>query len=302
MMDYLTLPELRAKVWPDLESIKMHSIFGIENVLRVIESWPIGKLHNTALLNRRIPGRCIERLLEVHSGSLREVDLSHIQEAPRKWIHRFLELCPSLERVKCQAINMQPLVEEDRPPWVCDRLQEWAIYIDMDPRSFIPPGTLGNPSERQEKWCRRVFERLGRLRQLRVLDLRMRAVRNRDGIWSFEPKESQQLHLSLQMGLGELGRLHKLKEVYFQGRQTLMRRNDVQWMVEHWVNLEKIQGNGFSTRREAFAGKKHVWDWEYCRMFGEHHVKAGSESPGYPSNYLNPQQIERLTVTSDESF
>ncbi|KAG0381142.1 hypothetical protein BGX24_009089 [Mortierella sp. AD032] len=290
LLNYLTLPELRAKTWPDLESIEMPSVFRVENILRVIESWPIGKLHNTGVLLRSVPGHYAERLLELHSNSLREVDLSQLEEASQKWMHRFLELCPSLERVKCQTIDIQPLVDEDRPPWVCDRLQEWEMYVDMDPRSFFPPRNLDHPLEQQEEWCRKVLERLGRLRQLRVLDMRMKSAWRRNGV-CFGARTESQLHLSLRMGLGELGRLYKLKEVYFQGQQKLMRRNDVRWMVEHWINLEKIQGNTFSTRREVFAGRKNVWDWGYCRMFGEYHVKAGSESPCYPSDYLNPKHI-----------
>ncbi|KAF9136226.1 hypothetical protein BGW39_003671 [Mortierella sp. 14UC] len=296
--EYLTNPQLRAHTWPDLESFEIPYIFEGEPIKQVTESWPIGKLYNPVTLLHMLSDSNVKILLELHSGSLWKVDLSRMTEASRKWIHRFLELCPMLEKVKCQAISIQPLVMEDRPTWVCERLQVLEMYVDMDPHSLLPPLSLDHPLEQQEEWCRKVYERLGRLRQLRVLDMRFMAVRTHYGTKFYEPKLSQ-LHLSLRMGLGELGKLHKL-QVYFQGQQTSMRRKDVRWMVEHWINLEAIQGDAFSTRREAWAGKKGVWDWEYCRMFGEHHVKAGSGSVCYPANYLKPKEIERLAAINDE--
>lgn len=301
MLEYLTNPELRATTWPDLECIAMDGIFGRDHLLPVIETWPIGKLRYAHDLLFRAPEGVVERLLDLHSGSLREVDMSRVVGvSPRKWMHRFLELCPMLEKVKCEVINLQPLVSEDRPPWVCERLKEWEIWVDMDPRSFEPPMNLDNRLERQEEWCRKVFERLGRLRQLRVLDLRLKS--SYDGYYEMNlKKQDSLLHLSLRTGLGELGRLSKLKEVYFHGQQTMLRRSDVRWMVEHWINLEVIQGGSFSEKREPFAGKKKkVWDYEYCRMFGQHHIGASSESGPYPRDYLNPKQLERLAGTDDE--
>lgn len=300
MMEYLTNPELRATTWPDLECITMDGLFGRDHLLPVIETWPNGKLRNAYDLLSRAPEGVVKRLLDLHSGSLREVDMSRVVGiSPRKWMHRFLELCPMLEKVKCVAINLEPLISEDRPPWVCERLREWEIWVDMDPRSFTPPMTLDNGLERQEEWCRKLFERLGRLRQLRVLDLRLKSIRN--GYYEMFPKkQASLLHLSLRTGLGELSRLSKLKEVYFHAQQTLFRRSDVRWMVEHWINLEVIQGGSFSEKWEPFAGKKKkVWDYEYCRMFGQHHIKASSESGPYPTDYLNPKQLEILAETDD---
>lgn len=298
MLVYLTNPELRAITWPDLESIAMDGVFARDHLLQVIETWPVGKLRNPYDLLHRAPEGVVERLLVLHSGSLREVDMSRVNGvSPRQWMHRFLELCPMLEKVKCHAINIQPLVWEDRPPWVCERLKEWEMRIDMDPRSFVPPTSLDDGLERQEEWCRKVFERLGRLRQLRVLDMRCSGSRIAD--YDMPKKEDSLLHFSLRMGLGELGRLSKLREVYFHGQQTMLRRNDVRWMMEHWVNLEVIQGRSFSEKREPFAGKKKVWDYEYCRMFGQHHIEASSESAPYPKGYLNPKQLESLAGTDD---
>lgn len=302
ILEYLTNADLRATVWPDLECIGLYGIFRDARLLQVIETWPVGKLRNANALLYTATDVVVERLLELHSGCLREIDMSQVEAiSSQKWIHLFLELCPLLEKVQSQAIGIQPLISEDRPPWVCERLQEWAIHINMDPRSFVPPASLDYGLERQAEWCRKVFERLGRFRRLRVLDLRLK--RRHVGYYDLSscmPKESL-LHLSLRMGLDELSKLSKLKEVYFQGYQTMFRRNDVRWMVEHWVNLELVRGGSFSDKGAAFAGKKKkVWDFEYCRMFGLHHVKAISGSGPYPSDYLNPKQLEILAEADDE--
>ncbi|KAF9152379.1 hypothetical protein BG015_005342 [Linnemannia schmuckeri] len=303
MLEYLTNPKLRATTWPDLECIGRAEIFGQDHLLQLIETWPVGKLLNVNGWLFRATDVMVKRLLDLHSNSLREVDMSLRKEASSwEWMHRFLELCPMLEKVKCQAINLQPLVLENRPPWVCERLQEWEIWIDMDPRSFVPPMILDNGLKRQEEWCRKVFERLGRFRQLRVLDLSWKpSEMGYYGSTRTRKETLALLHFSLRTGLDEMSKLSKLKEVYFQGQQTMLRRSDVRWMVKHWINLEVIQGGSFSEKREPFGGKKKkVWDFEYCRMFEQHHIRASSEFGPYPSDYLNPKQLARLAEADDE--
>jgi hypothetical protein len=72
-------------------------------------------------------------------------------------------------------------------------------------------------------------------------------------------------------------------------------------MAEYWVNLEVIWRDLFSNKGAAFAGKKKkVWDFEYCRVFGRHHVKAITGSGPYLSDYLNPKQLEMLAEADDE--
>ncbi|KAF8941850.1 hypothetical protein BGZ47_007128 [Haplosporangium gracile] len=162
MLEYLTNPRLRATTWPDLECIGRAEIFGQDHILQLIETWPVGKLLNANGWLFRATDVMVKRLLDLHSNSLREVDMSLWKEASsREWMHRFLELCPMLEKVECQTISLQPLILENRPPWVCERLQEWEIWIDMDPRSIVPPMNLDNGLKRQEEWYRKVFERLG---------------------------------------------------------------------------------------------------------------------------------------------
>ena len=67
MLKYLTNPELRATTWPDLECITMDGIFEGDCILQVIETWPIGKLHNALHdLLHRAPEGVVERLLDLH--------------------------------------------------------------------------------------------------------------------------------------------------------------------------------------------------------------------------------------------
>ncbi|KAG0294462.1 Coatomer subunit delta [Linnemannia gamsii] len=243
MLECLTNPDQRATIWPDLEYIGLSEMFRGERLLQVVETWPIGRLHNANSLLHTATDVVVERLLDLHSGSLREIDMSRLESiSSRKWMHRFLELCPLLEKVQCPMIGIQSLISEDRPPWG------------------------GHEGHYDLSNC--------------------------------APKESL-LHLSLRMGLDELSKLSKLKEVYFHGYQTMFQRSDVRWMVDHWVNLELVRGGSFSDKGAAFAGrKKKVWDFEYCRMFGLHHIKAISGSGPYPSDYLNPEQLAVVLAIS----
>ncbi|KAF9090258.1 hypothetical protein BGX23_006130 [Mortierella sp. AD031] len=301
-LGYLIKPELRATTWPDLEDLDMYILNNGQHAAQVIETWPVGKLQRVDCLLHRVPDQVFQRLLDLHSGSLREIDLSRVDVCSRKWVHRFLDMCPTLEKIKSQAINIQAFVDDDRPEWVCERLQEWKIYIDMDPRSFDPPRCLTRSFEEQRVWCQRVFERLGRLKQLRVLDMRLHIMDSQFHATAYAPKESL-LHLSLEMGLGALRGLSKLKELGFQGDQTMIRRRDVRWMIEHWVQLKRIQGGMLSNRREAaIAGKKKfVWDFEYGRMLERCGICPPSSLNGVREEaYLCPRKVELLAATSDE--
>ncbi|KAF9934839.1 hypothetical protein FBU30_010812 [Linnemannia zychae] len=308
MAKYLTHPEMRAQTWPDLECLETNIGLFKDNLLSIVDIWPEGKLRDANRLIYKAPSGVIGRLLQKHSDSLHTIDLRWAH-SPKKYLYRFLELCPMLEKVAGTEINLEAFIgvtpedEDERPAWVCHRLKEWNVFVNVDPRSTMPALILDHSLERQEYWCRKVFERLGRLKQLRVLDMRK---------WNqsivFEtaencyPKETQ-LHLSLQMGLDELGGLTKLREVYFQGQQTMMRRSDVKWMLKHWVNLEVIEGGSFSNKKERFAGKKTVWDYEYNRMFHAKHVEARSTNVmynGYPDMYLTPKELGLLAAANDE--
>ncbi|KAF9104000.1 hypothetical protein BGX29_002576 [Mortierella sp. GBA35] len=321
---YLTHPALRTTTWPDLESFAANAE-DMDNTsvvwttdkrfLSVIEAWPRGKLRDIEARLCYPYDTTFRRLVELHSMTLRSVFLATHERSSGEYVQIVLENCPLLESIKSQSIHAQVLIEGLDRPWPCEnRLQEWEVYIDMDPHSPRAPqsssleatttSTSSSDYDSDKKataaaalnkeWCHKVFSRLGRLRTLRSLTLQL-CYQN---ILTHPAPKNSMLHLSLRYGLDQLAGLTRLKALYVQGDQTQVRRRDIQWMLDHWVGLRQFYGGHLSTRTEPSIANEWtmVWDFVFCRMLNA----RGVATRIYHEGYLNERQLDKLAAISND--
>ncbi|KAG0199877.1 hypothetical protein BGX31_004192, partial [Mortierella sp. GBA43] len=117
---------------------------------------------------------------------------------------------------------------------------EVMISMEFSDNSHAQEGmqTRLKYTDDDKRMCRQIFERLGQLSQLAVLDMRLQQQRmtRRFGIKTSSPP------LTLRMGLGYLSTLRNLKMIGYHGSQRI-RLDDLEWMLEHWNKLRKILGD-----------------------------------------------------------
>ncbi|KAG0223272.1 hypothetical protein BGX31_008584, partial [Mortierella sp. GBA43] len=189
-----------------------------------------------------------------HFATLTKVDLtqstfpsslsppeSWIITIPSKQVQEVLESCPMLEHIVAVMITAQDVVKSK--PWICHRLRTFEVMINMEfshsTRGQEEKRTRIKYSEDDKNLCHQIFERLSQLDHLNSLDMRLQDLLV-DRILKNKPSS---LPLSLRMGLGRLSTLKKLESIGHHGSQEV-RVADMEWMLKHWEDLQKIQGTG----------------------------------------------------------
>ncbi|KAG0209838.1 hypothetical protein BGX31_002042 [Mortierella sp. GBA43] len=159
---------------------------------------------------------------------------------PSKQVQEVLESCLMLEHIVAMMVTAQDIIQGK--PWVCHRLKKFEVMINME---FNGQGPVENRMPRHTKYtkdnkfrCHQIFERLGQLSQLTVLDMSLEQQR---WIRSLDIRLTS-LPLRLRMGLGCLSTLRNLEVIGYVGHQKI-RVGDMEWMVQHWNKLRKITGD-----------------------------------------------------------
>jgi len=187
----------------------------------------------------------ITLLRQSHFETLTKMDLSLAVGAlnPRCYVmgipclvQEVLQSCPLLEHITAKTITANVIINGE--PWVCLGLKEFKVMIDMEFWKTEP--------ELQSR-CHPAFAQLGRLEQLRVLDLRRHNLFPRKR--AYYP-----LPLELRLGLGQLSRLENIEVIGFHGSQDI-RMTDLEWMLRSWPYLVTIYGGQLSRKRSrTFKG------------------------------------------------
>jgi hypothetical protein len=158
-----------------------------------------------------------------------------------KWIVEVLESCRLLEHISGTVVHTQDVI--DSKPWVCHGLKTFEVVIQMD-RNAIKDWRLlsqvWNGVDRTNR-CHLIFERLSRLKRLRVLSMNWG---ERDLYWfHFDRLQAlRALPLELGIGLECLSTLTDLEVVGITDNQSI-RMADIEWMLEHWPKMRKITGD-----------------------------------------------------------
>ncbi|KAG0223274.1 hypothetical protein BGX31_008586 [Mortierella sp. GBA43] len=187
-----------------------------------------------------------------HFATLTKVDLKRLvytpsQLSPRsivalisEQVQEVLESCPMLEHIAAMTITAQDILQGN--PWVCHRLRTFEVMINMEPSddNYAHEGnqTQIKYTEDYGTQCHRVFERLGQLKQLTVLNMSL--VDQRRYTTDTIIKRTS-LPLRLTMGLGHLSTLKELEVIGYYGPQEIQVA-DMEWILQHWKNLQRIEG------------------------------------------------------------
>ncbi|KAF9963194.1 hypothetical protein BGZ65_005289 [Modicella reniformis] len=222
----------------------------------------------------------IDTLTQRHSQTIREIDLRDLRDEQMPlWIQDVLSTCPMLTKVTCQALSAQNVIE-GVPFWVCrDRLEEFCICINMHP-AMNNPSRIEISEEEERDQCWAVYSQLGRLRALRVLDLRYQP--SRLGMGFIFRHRIRMLPTTTTMGLCQLSKLELLECFQFNGHQD-MTKVDVMWMLEHWTSLKLIEGGKLSTGGSRFLDREDPFDAGLARIFNAYGVQTPMSQ--YPKEY-----------------
>ncbi|KAF9355218.1 hypothetical protein BGX26_006836 [Mortierella sp. AD094] len=255
--------------WPNLESLRMKRWISVEfdpeDYLSVVKIFK--RLQFLDIPLRIMTPTIVDSLLQFHSNTLTVIDWRRIySEQYVALIHQILSSCPKLAKVLLRSIHAQDLIEGG-DSWVCcDQLEELRFGIEMSPLEWNPPRPDMTDQEKQDmSWA--VFKQLGRLRKLRILDVKT------------------PLQYTTSMGLPLLSNLKELETIEFYGNQN-MTPEDVDWMVENLTSLNKVKGNGrLAVNRSRYGDRKNPWDCTVATMFNKHGIKT----PGsvYREGYLD---------------
>ncbi|KAI8352406.1 hypothetical protein B0O80DRAFT_499697 [Mortierella sp. GBAus27b] len=157
-----------------------------------------------------------------------------------KQVQEVLESCPLLEHIVAVNIIAQDIIQGK--PWVCHRLKVFQVMIGLelsDSNHVQAGGRAGiKYTKDQRTQFRHIFERLGQLKQLTVLDMRLI---NQDLNLHHRYSNFTSLPLRLSMGLGHLSTLKNLEVIGYYGPQEIQ-VVDMEWILQHWKNLRHIQG------------------------------------------------------------
>ncbi|KAI8352414.1 hypothetical protein B0O80DRAFT_499706 [Mortierella sp. GBAus27b] len=246
---------LAAQTWPCLDWIEIESGEGCTT----------DQEHALLLQSAPRPFRCLDantRSLEEqtfnlyrdrgHFATLTKIDLresmalslppppgSSVITVISRRVQEVLESCPALEHMVAVILNGQDIIQGK--PWVCRRLRKFEVMINMqlsdNSHTRDRKRKRFKYTDEDKRQCYQIFEQLGQLSQLTVLDMRLYWSRwiRRSGIKAIS------LPLRLRMGLGYLSTLRNLEVIGYHGSQEI-RVGDLEWMLQHWTKLQKIQG------------------------------------------------------------
>ncbi|KAF9980753.1 hypothetical protein BGZ65_004718 [Modicella reniformis] len=269
---------LTSKTWPDLDSLAI-CFLGKDLYPKILQGAhkPFKKIE----MNVDIVSQDTFNLLQqYHFATLRKIDLTCPANDTSQWILDILASCSVLEEIKACLLRVSTIIEDGRP-WVCHRLEEFQVIIDLWTHEGTPLRQF--TQEEGGDLSRLVYSRLAALKNLRVIDLRSQ----HKHYWLIC---QWPLPLQLDMGMDLLSGLTKLEEVYFTKPQTMIGK-DVLWIVEHWKNLELLYGDRLNSKWDpSLVGLdgKYALDYELSQILNKHGVRT----PGsvFPVGYLDEEK------------
>ncbi|KAF9205523.1 hypothetical protein BGZ49_003914 [Haplosporangium sp. Z 27] len=246
--------------WPCLNSITISCLgqFAREqDIVRILETakQPFRRLD---LMIDCIGSTIFDLLRANHFTTLQTIDLRRCNEPRSEWIIEVLTSCPALECIKGEGITRQEIVNSK--PWVCTRLKNFVVYIDMGKLENDSTGRFTNEEIQQ---CHTIFQRLSTLRELKILDMLspyVTAIAKQSSDIRYKKFSLVPLPLRLKAGLHYLSSLTKLEKVYFWGGMHPIPKKDLIWIVNHWKRLVVFRGGWRIAIGSAAADQdKYLW-------------------------------------------
>ncbi|KAF9918538.1 hypothetical protein FBU30_000142 [Linnemannia zychae] len=153
-------------------------------------------------------------------------------------IHELPEEEPTMDiPLEFEEESPSPTTSISTAQWVQQLLESDAV--ETEPEAETDPDELWKflvPYVHGEEKQRIVFERLGQLKCLEVLNIKQQTERPYSAVEQLSDGMIQKvLDLRLDNGLDLLAGLTRLREFYFPGPQGMEER-EVRWVIEHWGN------------------------------------------------------------------
>ncbi|KAF9923743.1 hypothetical protein FBU30_006203 [Linnemannia zychae] len=263
--------KLKARLYSDL-------ITSNRTGWRFLDLPPLLSIAATALVSH-----CLSTLEHLYIMGLSSVHMRQILSSSPKLVS-FVTLqdwapseAPGPEEGQMSAvdfIDLDPVTERPRI-WQCEStLKTLAVKITGIPRPDVSKTFHGFlrqrnvvkeafPGQGVKLQCL-VYERLARFTQLEELELGNedrtkenleQYVNTADGcvqVYNDTRFQYECVDLSLVHGLGQLSSLRKLRLFNFMRMATTVGIEEIQWMVEHWPKLERINGlDSWNSERKA---------------------------------------------------
>ncbi|KAF9916519.1 hypothetical protein BX616_003559 [Lobosporangium transversale] len=136
--------------------------------------------------------------------------------------------------------------------WVCTRLETFDIQVDPTiTRRYTPYQDQRHMEELRKQWSTYVLEQLGRLTRLRRLAVGQAHCKRYTYVMG--------LDFNLPNGLGLLKDLWRLECLDMSGLVQQLGLEDIRWMLQHWPNLQWIEGDVLFQYEEKLLLEKVLW-------------------------------------------
>ncbi|KAG0343754.1 hypothetical protein BG004_005036 [Podila humilis] len=224
---------LSVGTWPSLRSLKLlHTQTSDPDLSIVIES--IQQLTELTLPKSTIGCLSICTLMDRHCSTIRILRLSGCPNLTGRMVQTVLSSATALEVFHATRIGYKDIVVHGKP-WICARLRELRICIDMTPPSTSEDGNEAH-SPRLKVDQHVVFERLSTLTSLQLLSL--------EGLTDDDLIDTSHrgLDLRLMAGLGALTKLTRLECLEFASRTQQFEEEEVEWVRTQLPSLGRIYG------------------------------------------------------------
>ncbi|KAF9996746.1 hypothetical protein BGZ80_004264 [Entomortierella chlamydospora] len=250
--------------WPELDSITINSLATFvtnQDLYRILQSTNQSFRRFDVHIDKIQPAT-LSLLRKDHFATLQTIDLTSNRDDFRgDWVIEVLTSCPALQVIKARDVTKDEII--NAPPWVCLGLRHFAVYIHIGvPES----GVNGRYTKEEIQQCRLIFEQLGRLKELRVLDMLTPFIPTRSAIEKQYGNPQNELFyptslpLRLKAGLGLLWGLTKLEKVCFWEGVHATPEKELVWMVDHWKRLKQLMGGWRIAKGTAVSVQdKYLW-------------------------------------------
>ncbi|KAI1314552.1 hypothetical protein EDD11_001981 [Mortierella claussenii] len=220
---------VNAHTWPDLQDLDIANASATEQQwstiirgMKQVRKWIVPQTSWKPL---------VLAAFRPHFAGLQKLDISLHGMKFTLYLPELLGACPQLEYLCAHRVSACDIV--NGPPWACNAsLKHLELHFDIP--QYMTTEEIRNVEQE-------VFGRLSRLKNLRVLD-----VGSKDVWYIVTERGILDFRLDFRLergGLTQLKTLTKLRQlgVGYLGSQR-MGEQEVRWMLEHWKDLEIVDG------------------------------------------------------------
>ncbi|KAG0234723.1 hypothetical protein B0O80DRAFT_463736 [Mortierella sp. GBAus27b] len=220
--------KVRSGTWPGIENIFMWTegwyVIPDDGFSKLLEGMKRIISINFPEMKESFGPRCME-LLRPHFSHLKVLDFMLDSGLTSSMAQEILSSCPLLSEVTVDRIDATDVITGK--PWVCMNLVLLSASFRFNPLKIQDHQPL-------------VLDQLSRLTRMErlTLDGCRDSTSERESSLAFQ----ETFDLRLQMGLTKLSTLKSLQYISFRSTRQIMGPNEVEWINEHWKDLEGISG------------------------------------------------------------